>query len=646
MVARWWNGPWRVPTIAGALIVASLLASAAGAPSAAADALMIAAAALAAWRIVRSAARALRAGVVGIDLLVSAAAIGAVLIGDFWEAAAVTFLFTVGHALEAQTLARTRSALTELVDLTPTTALLYRDGVQEEVPATAVTPGQHVLVKNGARVPVDGEVVSGRGTVDESSITGESIPAEKGPGDEVWAGTVAHGGLLEVRADGVGNDTTLARIIRRVEDAQDDKARTAAFIDRFSAWYTPAIIVLALVAGLLTRDVRLALTLLVIGCPGALVISIPVAIVAGIGRGARDGVLIKGGEHLEAAARVTAVALDKTGTLTEGRPELTDVVVLRPGITRADVLTWAARAEAGSEHPLARPIVEAARAEGLAVDGLPDHTEPVAGLGVRAHLDGHEVWVGRPDATTPPVALAAVAELGDAGRTGMVVILDGEVIGVVAVADRLRPGAADMVLELRAAGVRHVAMLTGDSPAVARAMAAGLGLDDVRAGLLPEDKLTAVRDLQAAGHVVAMVGDGVNDAPALAVADVGVAIGGTAVAIETADVALMGTDLRRLPEALSLARRTVRVMHQNIAIALATVAALLAGVLVGGVTMSLGMLVHELSVLVVIGNAMRLLRRRSAARAGQSPAAIASRAAESTTEIQRRPASTSPSLRH
>lgn len=646
MVARWWNGPWRVPAIAGALIVASLLASAAGAPSAAADALMIAAAALAAWRIVRSAARALRAGVVGIDLLVSAAAIGAVLIGDFWEAAAVTFLFTVGHALEAQTLARTRSALTELVDLTPTTALLYRDGVQEEVPATAVTPGQHVLVKNGARVPVDGEVVSGRGTVDESSITGESIPAEKGPGDEVWAGTVAHGGLLEVRADGVGNDTTLARIIRRVEDAQDDMARTAAFIDRFSAWYTPAIIVLALVAGLLTRDVRLALTLLVIGCPGALVISIPVAIVAGIGRGARDGVLIKGGEHLEAAARVTAVALDKTGTLTEGRPELTDVVVLRPGLTRADVLTWAARAEAGSEHPLARPIVEAARAEGLAVDGLPDHTEPVAGLGVRAHLDGHEVWVGRPDATTPPVALAAVAELGDAGRTGMVVILDGEVIGVVAVADRLRPGAADMVLELRAAGVRHVAMLTGDSPAVARAMAAGLGLDDVRAGLLPEDKLTAVRDLQAAGHVVAMVGDGVNDAPALAVADVGVAIGGTAVAIETADVALMGTDLRRLPEALSLARRTVRVMHQNIAIALATVAALLAGVLVGGVTMSLGMLVHELSVLVVIGNAMRLLRRRSAARAGQSPAAIASRAAESTTEIQRRPASTSPSLRH
>ncbi len=646
MVARWWNGPWRVPAIAGALIVASLLASAAGAPSAAADALMIAAAALAAWRIVRSAARALRAGVVGIDLLVSAAAIGAVLIGDFWEAAAVTFLFTVGHALEAQTLARTRSALTELVDLTPTTALLYRDGTQEEVPATAVTPGQHVLVKNGARVPVDGEVVSGRGTVDESSITGESIPAEKGPGDEVWAGTVAHGGLLEVRADGVGNDTTLARIIRRVEDAQDDKARTAAFIDRFSAWYTPAIIVLALVAGLLTRDVRLALTLLVIGCPGALVISIPAAIVAGIGRGARDGVLIKGGEHLEAAARVTAVALDKTGTLTEGRPELTDVVVLRPGLTRADVLTWAARAEAGSEHPLARPIVEAARAEGLAVDGLPDHTEPVAGLGVRAHLDGHEVWVGRPDATTPPVALAAVTELGDAGRTGMVVILDGEVIGVVAVADRLRPGAADMVLELRAAGVRHVAMLTGDSPAVARAMAAGLGLDDVRAGLLPEDKLTAVRNLQAAGHVVAMVGDGVNDAPALAVADIGVAIGGTAVAIETADVALMGTDLRRLPEALSLARRTVRVMHQNIAIALATVAALLAGVLVGGVTMSLGMLVHELSVLVVIGNAMRLLRRRSTARAGQSPAAIASRAAESTTEIQRRPASTSPSLRH
>lgn len=637
MGARWWNGPWRVPTIAGALIACSLLVAAGGAARAA-DVLMVAAATVAAWRIVLSAARALRAGVVGIDLLVSVAAIGAVAIGDYWEAAAVTFLFVVGHALEARTLTRTRSALAELVDLTPATAVLYRDGVQEEIPASAVTLGQHVLVKNGAHIPVDGEVVTGYGTVNEAAITGESIPTDKEPGATVWAGTISTGGLLEVRATGVGGETTLARIIRRVEDAQDAKARTAAFIDRFSAWYTPAIIVLAVAAGLLTQDVRLGLTLLVIGCPGALVISIPVAIVAGIGRGARDGMLIKGGEHLEAAARVTAVALDKTGTLTEGRPALTDVVVLNEAYTRAEVLTWAARAEAGSEHPLARPIVEAARAEGLPVDSLPDRTDPIPGRGVRASVEGREVWVGRPEHETP-----AVARLSAQGRTAMVVTLDGVPLGLVAVADHLRPAAAEMVRGLRAAGIRHVVMLTGDSPAVAHAVSAGLGLDEIRAGLLPEDKLVAVRALQEAGYRVAMVGDGVNDAPALAIADVGVAMGagGTAVAIETADIALMGPDLRRLPEALGLARRTVRVMHQNIAIALLTVAALVAGVLVGGVTMALGMLVHQASVLVVIGNAMRLLRPPRS-----SPAAIAASAGTSRIESHRRPDSTSPRLRH
>ncbi|WP_121257900.1 heavy metal translocating P-type ATPase [Nocardioides ferulae] len=618
---QWRQWRWSVPLVSGLLIAASLASARVPGAGLASDLLMVAAAVVAGAGIVRQAARALTARVVGIDLLVSVAAIGAVIIGEHWEAAAVTFLFAVGHALESATLTRTRSALAELVAVAPDVAVVLRDGEQVEVHAAAVAAGETVLVKNGAQVPVDGVVLSGNGALDEAAITGESMPVEKAEGDRVFAGTVSHGGFLQVRATGVGADTTLARIIHRVEEAQDAKARTAAFMDRFSAWYTPGIIASALVLGLATGDVVLALTLLVIGCPGALVISIPVAVVAGIGRGARDGILIKGGEFLETSARIDAVALDKTGTLTEGRPHLTDVVVLDPARDRDDVLGWAARAEAGSEHPLARPIIEAARAAGLDVTGLPDSTEPVPGRGIVATVDGHRVVVGNLALLrAQDVAVADVEttldSLAAAGRTPMAVAVDGVLAGVVAVADRVRPDAEQMVRDLHAVGVRRVVMLTGDTRQVAEAVAAQVGVDEVRAGLLPEDKLAAVRDLQSRGHVVAMVGDGVNDAPALATADIGVAMGvaGTGVAIETADIALMADDLAKLPQSVRLARRTVAVMRQNIAIALATVAALLAGVLFGGVTMAVGMLVHEVSVLVVIANAMRLLRRPAATR--------------------------------
>ncbi|NCT91847.1 cation-translocating P-type ATPase [Cellulomonas sp. APG4] len=612
---------WAVPTLAGALILASFATARLGAPTAA-DVLMVAAAVVAGAGIVRNAVRALLARVIGIDLLVSVAAIGAVVIGEHWEAAAVTSLFAVGHALEDATLTRTRSALAELVAVAPQVAVVLRDGEQVEVPAGAVGLGETVLVKAGASVPVDGEVLAGSGALDESSITGESVAVEKVAGDRVFAGTVSRGGLLQVRATGVGAETTLARIIRRVEEAQDAKAPTQAFMDRFSRWYTPAILVLAVVAGAVTGQVELALTLLVIGCPGALVISIPVAVVAGIGRGARDGVLIKGGEHLETAARVDVVALDKTGTLTRGRPRLTDVVVLADRADRAEVLTWAARAEAASEHPLARPVLEAAAAEGIDPGALPDDVVTVPGRGVVAHLGGRRVVVGTLALLDAPDdgAAAHVERLAAAGRTPMVVAVDGRVLGVLAVADEVRADAAHAVRRLHAAGVRTV-MLTGDAERVAAAVAAQVGVDDVRAGLLPEDKLDAVRELQRAGHVVAMVGDGVNDAPALATADVGVAMGaaGTAVAIETADVALMADHLERLPHGLRLAARTVRVMRQNIAIALVTVGVLLAGVLLGGVTMAIGMLVHEASVLVVIANAMRL-SRGDVPRVPQTPA--------------------------
>ncbi|SER68539.1 Cd2+/Zn2+-exporting ATPase [Propionibacterium cyclohexanicum] len=619
----WLRGRWAVPIVSGALIAASFavhgLAGNRSANPLAGDALMIAAALVAGLPIVLAAIKALRSRVIGIDLLVSVASIGAVIVGEFWEAAAVTFLFAVGGALENATLNRTRSALRELVRVAPEVAVVLREGRQEEVAASGVRTGETVLVKNGAKVPVDGTVLEGTGTIDEAAITGESLPVEKLGGDQVFAGTIATGGFLQVRATDVGADTTLARIIHRVEDAQDAKAKTARFMDRFSAWYTPGIIALSLAVGLLTKDTELALTLLVIGCPGALVISIPVSVVAGIGRGARDGILIKGGEFLETSARISAVAVDKTGTLTEGRPELTDVEVLHGGWTADELLGLAARAEAGSEHPLARPLVEAAAQRGMDVSGrLAALTEPVAGKGVLAVLDGQRVAVGNrrlmeAEGVQIGEATATLDRLSAEGRTAMLVAADTTLLGVVAVADRVRDDAAEMVRRLHSAGVHKVVMLTGDDERVARAVGAAVGVDEVHAGLLPEDKLNAVVHLQREGEVVAMVGDGVNDAPALATANIGVAMGaaGTGVAIETADIALMADDLLKLPRAIRLARRTVSVMHQNILIALVTVAVLLTGVLVGGVTMAVGMLVHEASVLVVIINAMRLLRRKA-----------------------------------
>jgi len=581
------------------------------------DVFMIAAAVVAGYGIVVKAVRALIAKIIGIDLLVSVAAIGAVIIGNFWEAAAVTFLFAIGHALEAATLNKTRSALAELVAVAPDSAIVVRDGEQQEVPAGQVRMGEIVLVKNGAKVPVDGQVVSGTGAIDEASITGESIPVEKTKGGQVFAGTVSRGGFLQVLATGIGADTTLARIIHRVEEAQDAKAKTQAFIDRFSTWYTPAVMVLALVAGLISGDVVLALTLLVIGCPGALVISIPVAIVAGIGRAARNGILIKGGEFLETSAKISAVAVDKTGTLTEGRPQLTDVIILDSTLDRPEVLRWAAAAEAGSEHPLARPILETAREEGVAPQGIPGTVTPVPGKGIVANVNGRQVLIGNPPlleqygiASGIAEAAQAAQDLAAAGKTPMIVAVDETVIGVVAVADQVRQDAPEMVARLHRAGVEKVVMLTGDTQLVAEAVGNATGIDEIHASLLPEDKLDAVTELQRQGHTIAMVGDGVNDAPALATANIGVAMGaaGSAVAVETADIALMGDNLLKLPEAIGLAKRTVNVMKQNIAIALVTVVLLLAGVFAGGVTMSIGMLVHEASVLVVIANAMRLLR--------------------------------------
>ncbi len=606
---------WGVVAASGLLIVASWLVGRLTSADAAADGLMVAAALVAGYRIAVSAVQALRIRMISIDLLVVVAAVGAMFIDNYWESAAVTFLFALGKALEKATLNRTRRALSDLVDSAPETATILRDGEPETVEVWELEPGDLVLVRNGEQVPVDGRVLSGNGGVDEATITGESVPAEKSEGSEVFAGTWLRSGVLRIEAVGIGADTTLARIVHRVEDAQDDKARTQTFMERFSTWYTPAVMISALVVALIPwslvatmGNIELALTLLVIGCPGALVISIPVSIVAGIGRSAKDGVLIKGGEYLESAARVDAVVVDKTGTLTNGRPVLTDVDVLDDDYSREDVLRLAALAETASEHPLAEAIISGAREAGLEID-LVEAAEPVAGKGIRAEVDGRVVAVGSADLLDHRPDNARILELNDQGRTAMFVGVDGRAVGIVAVADTIRDDAPAAVRALHDAGIR-VVMATGDAQRVARNVGAELGVDEIRAELMPEDKVEIVRELQSRGHTVAMVGDGVNDTPALALADIGVAMGaaGSPAAIETADIALMADRLPRLPYALSLAKRTVRTMRLNIAIALVTVAALLAGLFLGGVTMSIGMLVHEVSVLAVIAIAMLLLR--------------------------------------
>ncbi len=579
------------------------------------DGLMILAALIAGWEIAVRAVTSLRNRHIGIELLVTIATVGALIIGEYWEAAAVTFLFILGAYLEARTLSQTRQVLAGLLDLTPNTAIVIRGGQQVEIPPNEVALNETVLTKPGAKIAVDGEVIDGQSFVDESSITGEPIPESKSKGAVVYAGTVNQAGLLKIRATGIGADTTLARIIRRVEEAQEEKAPTQRFIEKFSQWYTPFIIVLSGAAYLISRDIHLALTLLVIGCPGALVISTPVSVVAGIGRAAKSGILIKGGEYLEKAGKISALALDKTGTLTQGKPVVSDVISLN-GHDNDQILNWAAAAEAGSEHPIARAIMKSAQELGQITQA--EKFETCTGRGIRAEVNGNVVGVGSKELMAelgviiPAEAEQHLTRLKSAGKTAVLVSHNQLAAGIIGIADTLRKDVPQMIQRLKEIGVQRVVMLTGDDRRTALAIAAEAGIEDVRAELLPEDKLTAVRELQAENHVVAMVGDGINDAPALAAADIGIAMGaaGTDIAIETADIALMTDDLMKVTEAIRLSKATLRNIHQNVFIALLTVSGLLLGVIFGAVNMAGGMLIHELSVLIVILNGMRLLKKK------------------------------------
>nr|WP_049920056.1 cation-translocating P-type ATPase [Halobiforma nitratireducens] len=602
--------------------------------------LLVLAAVVGGYDVVKKAYYTLRVRTVGINTLVTLAAIGAIVIGEYWEAAAVVFLFALGNYLEARTMGKTRSALEELLEMSPDTAIVRRGGEETKIPAREVEEGETVVVEPGAKVPVDGEVDDGESAIDQSPVTGESAPVHKATGDAVYAGTINQEGALEVVATDTGRDTTLERIIRRVEEAQEAQAPTETIIERFATYYTPAIVVLAVLAYAVTGNAILALTLLVIGCPGALVIGPPVSIVSAIGNAARSGVLMKGGEHLETAGKIDLVAFDKTGTLTKGETTVADVEGF--GVTEDDVIRYAAIAEKRSEHHLADAIVEAARdrgggssrayvTDGGVASGLespsngddhvasgipnPDTFEVVPGKGVVAHYDGHRLVVGNrtllADREIEPAetATAYAHDREKEGETAVYVALEDEIVGVVSMRDGLRDDAAAVVAALQDAGVRTV-MLTGDNERTARAVAEAVGIDDYRAALLPEEKQDAIEAFRESGHVVAMVGDGINDAPSLATADVGIAMGaaGTDTAIETADMALMADDLRRIPYAVGLSKATRWNIAENVTIAVATVVLLLAGVFAGYVHMASGMLVHIGSVLLVILNGMRLLR--------------------------------------
>ncbi|MGI6344933.1 MAG: heavy metal translocating P-type ATPase [Bacillota bacterium] len=559
---------------------------------------------------------ALRYRIVGIDALVTIAVVGALIIGEYWEAAAVTFLFMLGDYLEARTIEKTRSSIKALLELAPDVARVRRGNQEVEVDPADVQRGDLVIIRPGEKIAVDGTVVEGTAYINQSAITGESIPVERTVGESVFSGTIIESGYLLVNADRVGEDTTFARILDMVEEAQDKKAKTQKFLERFSRYYTPAIIVLAVLLYFLTRDLVLALTLLVIACPGALVISAPVSIVAGIGNGAKNGVLIKGGEIMEKLGTVRVIAFDKTGTLTVGKPSVTRVHAY--GLDDAELLRIAAIGESYSEHPLARAIVSAAQDSLGQLNEAPEQAEIITGQGLAFRYQGEEYLIGnRRLFEARGVALAPDQEAylqseEEKGQTAVIVGNTSEVLGVISIADTIRPDARALISNLRTQGVRKVVMLTGDNQRAARAISQELGLDGYYAELLPEGKVQVLNELQERYGRAAMVGDGVNDAPALASADLGVSIGGagTDVALEIADVVLMSAEVKKLSYAIGLSRATVANMRQNIYFALLVAGLLLAGVLIKTVDLSFGMLVHEASVLLVIVNAVRLLGYR------------------------------------
>lgn len=558
--------------------------------------------------------QALKVKVVSIDVLVTIAVIGAILIQNYEESAIVTFLFLFGAYLEQRTLNKTRSAIKELTDLTPETALKQMDnGEFEEVDVYDVDEGDILLVRTGSSVPVDGTVMVGEGHVNEASITGESIPVSKERGEEVFAGTILENGTIQVQASRVGEDTTFGRIIELVEEAQDSKSAAERFIDRFSKHYTPAVLVLGIVIWLLTQNIEMAITALVLGCPGALVIGVPVSNVSGIGNGARNGVLLKGSEVIQDFSKVDTVIFDKTGTLTIGNPEVAEKEFY--GENKEEILGYLASVEQESDHPLAKAVLQHI---GETNFSAVEKTEVIKGEGITALVNNHRIAVGnvalmeREGVTLNLQAQKDIKQYEKNGNSLVLTAIDGNLQVLMGIRDQIRPGVKQDLQQLRKLGVQNLVVLSGDNQGTVDLVAHELGLTEAHGNMLPEDKSAYLKKLQSEGQIVAFVGDGINDSPSLALADIGIAMGsGTDVAIETSDVVLMNSDFSHLAHALGLTKAISRNMLQNIVIAIGVVVILLTGLLFSDwMNMSIGMLAHEASIFVVILNGMRLLHYR------------------------------------
>jgi Cd2+/Zn2+-exporting ATPase len=566
------------------------------------------------YPIVKSAVQTLLIPDLNVDTLVSIAAIAAAAVGAYQEAATVIFIMLLGEFLEGVTVGKTRKAIASLIQLSPKTAWVRREDKEVQVPIEDVNPKEVVIVRPGERIPVDGKIISGCGSVNQSTLTGESIPVEKEVGDKVYCGTFNESGSCEVEATQMAEDTKLAQIKRLILEAQAEKSPTQRVMDRFSRYFIPAIILIALATFVVTGEIIRAITILIVACPCALVLGTPTAVVAAIGNAARQGILIKGGAYLEQMGRLKTLLLDKTGTLTHGRPKVVEINA-SDGMDGKEVLYWAAIAEKRSEHPLARAITEKAEELGLNIPH-PQSFENFRGKGVKVRWDSRTIIVGSSEmmkgegVEIPESAKALLESKQSEGMTPLLIAADRRLLGIISIADTLREGAKEAIKQIRGQGVSEIWMLTGDSALVADRIGRELGIR-YEAKLLPEDKVMSVKEWKRKGRVVAMIGDGVNDAPALAAADIGIAMGavGTDVAIETADIALMTDDLEKIPAVVRLSRKALRVIKENLIFALIfnTIMVILSAQ--GWVTMILGAVLHQASSLLVIFSSMRLLRK-------------------------------------
>jgi cation-transporting P-type ATPase C len=582
------------------------------------------------YPFLRGALRALRGGrAMGTDVLVSAATVASLVLRENVVALTVLWLLNIGEYLQDLTLRRTRRAIADLLTGNQDTAWVrLTDGTEVQVAIDTLAVGDEVVVHERVAVPVDGEIVDGDAVVDQSAITGETLPVAKRTGEPVHAGSVVMQGRIVVRAAAVGSQTAIGRIIARVEEAQHDRAPIQTVGETFSRRFVPASFLLAGVTLVLSRDVRRAMTMLLVACPCAVGLATPTAISAAIGNGARRGILVKGGSHLEQAGQVAAVVFDKTGTLTAGRPVVTNVIAFSKDWQPDEVLAYAASSEIHARHPLAAAVIRSTEERRIVI---PPHEEceVLVGLGMRTRADGRTLLLGSPallrqeKVRVTKKATEWVTRLQRQAETPLLLAVDGVLVGLISLRDEVRPEATEVLAALRAAGVRRIVMLTGDHQETARAVAEELGITEWRAEVLPEDKLEVVRELRAAGHVVAMVGDGVNDAPALAAADIGVAmgLGGTDVAVETADVALASDDLRRLLDVRSLGAAAVTVIRQNYAMSIAVNALGLVIGAGGALSPVLAAVLHNASSVAVVANSSRLIRAElTAVRSAPDPA--------------------------